>query len=160
MLVMVIDRHWTMAAVWALIGAAFAGVGIIHVPEAGFENFTTPVWEQCSTWTDCWDYAEQYMFFVAYLMLAGTFALIHFARMHADDETLLARVEDKETEECFKDWFADAALDTSHSPWRQLEKMEHDLAEGKPEPAAAAPDSEESELKADNMDDLEEEIDA
>lgn len=48
MIVFVIDRQWKKATIWAMIGAAFAAVGIIHVPVAGFENFTSPTWEQCT----------------------------------------------------------------------------------------------------------------
>jgi adenine/guanine/hypoxanthine permease len=48
MLVMVIDRRWKNATLWALIAAFLAGVGIIHVPVAGFESFSSPTWEQCT----------------------------------------------------------------------------------------------------------------
>jgi hypothetical protein len=113
MLVMVIDRHWSMAAVWAGIGAMFALFGIIHVPEAGFETFTSPVWEQCQSSDDCWEHGQQWKFFVAYLMLAGTFGLIELARRFGD-ETLLPRIEDEEAEQVFADWFAEAGTVRSH----------------------------------------------
>lgn len=147
MLVMVIDRHWTMASVWSLIGALFALFGIIHVPEAGFENFTSAVWEQCESYESCWEHGEQWMFFVAYLMLAVTFGVIHLMRQSGNDDSLLPKVEDDETEQGFKDWFADAHLDTSKRPWNQLEKMEAELAAGKQEP-----NSENSEIKEGSFD--------
>jgi hypothetical protein len=45
MLVQVIDRQWKLATIWALISAFFAVFGIIHVPEAGLENFAAPFCE-------------------------------------------------------------------------------------------------------------------
>ena len=45
MLVQVIDRQWKLATIWALISAFFAVFGIIHTPEAGFENFAAPFCE-------------------------------------------------------------------------------------------------------------------
>ena len=119
MLVMAIDRHWSLAAVWAMIGAAFALVGLIHVPEAGFDTFSEPVWEQCASTDDCWEYGEQWMFFVAYLMLAATFGLIGLARKYGGDSTLLPPVIDEESDQGFSDWFADAGVDTSKIHWKQ-----------------------------------------
>ena len=108
MLVMVIDRKWKLAMIWALIASLFAAVGIIHVPEAGFKNFSTPTWEQCVSYPDeCWEYAQQWMFFVAYLMLATTFGIIEVARRMGLDKTLLPELED-EAAHAFDDWFADA----------------------------------------------------
>jgi hypothetical protein len=42
-----LDRKWVLAGAWAMTGAAFAVFGIIHVPEAGVENFSDPTWDQC-----------------------------------------------------------------------------------------------------------------
>jgi hypothetical protein len=108
MLVMVIDRQWKKAAIWALIGAGFAMFGIIHVPEAGFESFSDPVWEQCVAYPgDCWEYAEQWMFMTSYLMLAATFGAIDVFRSSGLDKSLLPPIED-DTSAAFNDWFADA----------------------------------------------------
>ncbi|CAB9503591.1 Inherit from COG: Xanthine uracil vitamin C permease [Seminavis robusta] len=141
MLVKVIDRHWSMAAVWSLIGAGFALFGIIHVPEAGFNTFSEPTWEQCSTVTsctgeeelevctssvECWDHGEQWMFTVGYAMLAATFAILYFAQKYGNDPTLKPPIVDEETNQAFADWFADAAVDTTN----QLEKQESELAMG------------------------------
>jgi hypothetical protein len=110
LLVMVIDRQWKKATFWAMIGAFFSLFGIIHVPEAGFKSFSKPVWEQCVAYpNDCWDYAEQWMFFVSYLMLAGTFVLIEISRSTGFDSALLPPIEDTQDEE-FSDWFRDAAI--------------------------------------------------
>jgi hypothetical protein len=110
MLVMVIDRKWKHATFWAMVGAMFALFGIIHVPAAGFKNFGNPLWEQCVAYPgDCWDFAEQWMFFVAYLMLAGTYALIDISRSTGFDSYLLPAIEDDKSEE-FNDWFRDAAI--------------------------------------------------
>jgi AGZA family xanthine/uracil permease-like MFS transporter len=115
MIVMVIDRKWTKALIWALVGAAFSVFGIIHMPEAGFEFFSEPHWEYCSGPADssgvvatpsCWDQAEQWMFFVAYMMLAGTFSIIELAKRF--DETIQEEVDD-ESAHAFDDWFKDAA---------------------------------------------------
>lgn len=111
MLVMVIDRQWKTAAIWALVGAIFAVCGIIHVPEAGFENFSEPTWEQCDIEGYCWPFAEQWMFFVSYLMLFGTFGLIEVSRKFQCDPALLPPLED-ETTHAFHNWFEDAAVDT------------------------------------------------
>jgi hypothetical protein len=116
MIVKVIDRQWFMAVIWACIGAFFALFGIIHVPEAGFENFTSPTWEQCKTSEDCWEHAIQWHFFVAYLMLAGTFALLGAVQKWGNDKQMLPPVIDLETDEAFKDWFKDAADDPHPSP--------------------------------------------
>eukprot|EP00977_Amphora_coffeiformis_P025298 scaffold19220_cov180-Amphora_coffeaeformis.AAC.3 len=125
-LVMVIDRKWTMASVWALIGAGFALFGINHVPEAGFENFTDPVWEQCTSFDDCWDHAKQYAFFGSYLMLAATFALIELARKYSGDPTLLPPHEDENDDMGFSDWFAEAAIDTRETHWKDSVHGGHD----------------------------------
>jgi adenine/guanine/hypoxanthine permease len=110
MIVMVIDRRWKSATVWALIGACFALFGIIHVPAAGFKTFTEPTWEQCTIYpTECWDYAEQWMFMLAYVMLAATYALIETSRSTGFDKTLKAPIED-DTLHAFADWFADAGV--------------------------------------------------
>ena len=110
MLVMVIDRQWKKATFWAMVGAFFSLFGIIHVPEAGFSNFSQPVWEQCTVYPDaCWAFGEQWMFFVAYLMLAGTYVLIELSRATGFDSSLLPPIEDTAQEE-FSDWFRDAAI--------------------------------------------------
>lgn len=110
MLVMVIDRQWKKATFWAMVGAFFSVFGIIHAPEAGFKNFSQPVWEQCSVYPDsCWEFGEQWMFFVAYLMMGGTFLLIELSRATGFDTTLLPPIEDA-TQEEFSDWFRDAAV--------------------------------------------------
>jgi hypothetical protein len=125
-LVNVIDRKWKKAAVWSTVGAVFALFGIIHVPEAGFANFATPVWEQCvSSPGNCWEFAEQYMFFVAYLMLTGTFVLIDVARTMGLDDTLLPAIEDDDAVS-FGDWFANADKiiePSTHSPREEIKSM-------------------------------------
>jgi hypothetical protein len=83
--------------------------------EAGFETFSEPTWEQCTA-EGCWDFAEQWMFFVAYVMLAGTFALIEVSRRIGWDECLLEEIDDGTTH-AFNDWFADAdKIVESHTP--------------------------------------------
>ncbi len=110
MLVMVIDRQWKKATFWSLVGAFFSLFGIIHVPEAGFTSFSQPVWEQCSSFPDmCWAYGEQWMFFVSYLMMGGTFILIELSRATGFDSSLLPPIADTAQEE-FSDWFRDAAI--------------------------------------------------
>lgn len=111
MVVMVLDRKWVTATVWALVGAFFAVFGIIHVPQAGFQNFASPTWEQCpkldevTLTPECWDHAEQWMFFVAYLMLAAFFALIQIARRF--DKDMQEELDDPSAH-AFDDWFKDA----------------------------------------------------
>jgi AGZA family xanthine/uracil permease-like MFS transporter len=80
MLVNVLDRQWRLATIWALVAAVFAVFGIIHVPEAGFDNFHSPTWEQCFGPGNCWDFAEQWMFFVAYCCLAATFGILIYVQ--------------------------------------------------------------------------------
>ena len=110
MLVMVIDRQWKKATFWAMVGAFFSLFGIIHVPEAGFANFSSPVWEQCSIFPDtCWGFGQQWMFFVSYLMMGATFVLIELSRATGFDSSLLPPIEDSSQEE-FSDWFRDAAI--------------------------------------------------
>lgn len=113
MIVMVLDRKWVTATIWALISAFFAVVGIIHVPKAGFDEFSTPTYEQCYKATadaapECWDFAEQWMFFVAYLILAAHFAAIEVARRFLKDD-MLDDVIDDPSSHAFDDWFAHAA---------------------------------------------------
>ncbi len=114
MLVNVLDRQWKLATIWAIIASLFAVFGIIHVPEAGFSNFSSPFWEQCNPGSDglasCWDFAEQWMFFLSYLVLAGTFALIGV--MAKFDESMEAPIDD-ESRHAFDDWFKEANLDTT-----------------------------------------------
>jgi len=107
MVVNILDRQWRGAAIWAIVSSLFAIFGIIHVPEAGFDNFTSPFWEQCSGPDQCWDFAEQWMFAVAYLMLAGYFIIIFLsAKAGADlDEPI-----DDESRHAFDDWFKDAYM--------------------------------------------------
>jgi hypothetical protein len=155
MLVQVLNREWIKAAIWAIIGSAFAVVGIIHVPQAGFKNFSSPFWTQCIERADgtvqCWEYAEQWMFFVAYLMLAGTFGLVRVAQKF--DDTIEEPMVD-ESAHAFDDWFADAAKDTfaqhfkNSLTMKDLEKFSYtagdvDRKELEPE----EPDLEESEPK-------------
>lgn len=125
MLVMVIDRRWKSAGIWALVAAVFACCGIIHVPEAGFESFSQPTWEQCEAYPDnCWPFAEQWMFFVSYLMLFGTFALIELSRKYECDPSLLPPLFD-ETAHAFDDWFADAAIVVhmhTHAPNEEIDE--------------------------------------
>jgi AGZA family xanthine/uracil permease-like MFS transporter len=110
MIVMVLDRKWVMAGAWAMIGATFSVFGIMHVPEAGFDNFSDPTWDQCDLNAipvpTCWDHAEQWMFFVAYLMLAATFALIEVAKKF--DPTIKDEMDD-ESAHAFDNWFKDAS---------------------------------------------------
>jgi hypothetical protein len=119
MLVNVLDRQWKSATVWALVAVVFAVFGIIHVPEAGFENFTTPTIEQC--WNSaqpgaepivqCWEYGAQWMFVVAYIMLGATFVVLHVAAKY--DRTIAVPIDD-ESRHAFDDWFKDAACATDH----------------------------------------------
>jgi AGZA family xanthine/uracil permease-like MFS transporter len=113
MVVNVLDRQWKLAGIWALVATFFATFGIIHVPEAGFENFSDPTTEQCIQETAgirCWDYGQQWMFVVAYLTLTATFALIYLASNL--DESMADPIDD-ESRHAFDDWFKDAAKDTS-----------------------------------------------
>jgi hypothetical protein len=118
MLVMVIDRRWAHATFWAGLAAFFAVFGIIHVPEAGFENFNNPVWEQCKYDADasqlvCWEFAKQWMHFVGYVMLMATFAIIGLCRKYGIGlDVLLPEIEDQTTQEAFQDWFKDAAVES------------------------------------------------
>ena len=108
MLVMVIDRKWLRASYISTFGALLSAVGIIHVPEAGFKTFTQPTWNQCSAVTgECWEFAEQYMFMTAYLMLTVFYLLIEASRRFGIDKTLLPPIEDPATDD-FGDWFAEA----------------------------------------------------
>jgi hypothetical protein len=129
MLVMVIDRRWKTAAIWSLIAALFAVCGIIHVPEAGFENFSSPTWEQCVVYdTECWPFAEQWMFFVAYLMFFATFGLVEVVRKYELDGALLPPLED-ETTHAFNNWFENAAVDAhmhTRDPTEQVEEPLYD----------------------------------
>jgi hypothetical protein len=112
MIVMVLDRKWVAATVWALIGSFFALFGIIHVPQAGFEYFSSPTYEQC--WQPdggtptCWDFAEQWMFFVGYIILAAHFAIIEVARRYFSDESL-GDILDDPSAHAFDNWFVDAS---------------------------------------------------
>ena len=108
MLVMVIDRQWKKATIWALVAAFFALFGIIHVPVAGFDNFSSPTWEQCVSATECWDFGQQWQFFVAYCMLAGTFAILQGIRMFLPGIKLDPEIHDDSTE-AFSNWFEEAA---------------------------------------------------
>jgi len=108
MAVMMIDRKWKLATIWALVGAFFAAFGIIHMPEAGFDNFSTPFWEQCNASTlTCWEFGKQWMYMVAYVMLAATFALIELAR-RCGDKTMLPPIDDIHEKSLTSDWFAEA----------------------------------------------------
>jgi len=126
MVVMVLDRKWKVAAIWALIGSVFAVFGIIHVPQAGFDNFNSPTMEQCAcdgypveidnstTLTfcdldsvDCWDNATQLDYFGAYLMLAATFGLIEIAKKF--DDSIPEELDDPSAH-AFDDWFSNAGI--------------------------------------------------
>lgn len=108
-LVNVLDRQWKLATIWSIIASLFAVFGIIHVPQAGFSNFSEPFWEQCTA-SGCWDFAEQWMFFVSYLILAGTFMIIGFAAKY--DKTIEEPIDD-ESRHAFDDWFKEAKIDTT-----------------------------------------------
>jgi hypothetical protein len=104
MIVNVLDRQWATAATWAFVSSLFAVFGIIHVPQAGFSNFDSPFWEQC-TESGCWEFANQWMFFVAYLMLMATFLLLYILSYYDDK---MGEPIDDESRHAFDDWFADA----------------------------------------------------
>lgn len=105
MIVNVLDRQWKGAAIWAFVASLFSVFGIIHVPEAGFSNFDQPFWEQCTGPDLCWEFANQWMFFVAYLMLCATFLLILIGAKYDDH---IEDAIDDESRHAFDDWFADA----------------------------------------------------
>mmetsp|Transcript_3457 Transcript_3457/g.8222 ORF Transcript_3457/g.8222 Transcript_3457/m.8222 type:complete len:634 (+) Transcript_3457:154-2055(+) len=105
-----IDRQWKVAIIWSLIASLFAVFGIIHVPEAGFENINTPFPEQCwstdgGTTVECWEFAYQWMFCVAYVMLAATFGIIMFCSRY---DSHIEEPIDDESRHAFDDWFKDA----------------------------------------------------
>ena len=114
MIVMVIDRKWFSAIAWALVGAFFAAVGLIHVPEAGFKSFDSATSEQCdanrvgTNLDPCWEYAQQWMFMVAYFILAGMFGLIYLTKRFGLSDRIEDEIDD-ETAHAFDDWFRDAA---------------------------------------------------
>lgn len=166
MLVNVLDRQWKLSTYWAITAFFFALFGIIHVPEAGFDNFTSPTIEQCwntaplgeEVQVECWDFAIQWMFVVAYAMLAATFVIIHFVQRF--DSSIEDPIDD-ESRHAFDDWFKDAAVDTTYDG-----KV---IDESDPDPTAhagkensndeVAVDSEESEIVVDvDVDDVTKEI--
>lgn len=120
MVVMVLDRKWPEATLWAVFGAVLAVFGVIHMPQAGFKTFSEPLWEQCYGLDDngepeCWEDAQQWMFAVAYLILAVTFGFIMV--LSKFDDTIKSPVDD-ESAHAFDDWFKDAtkgAIDNSSS---------------------------------------------
>jgi len=103
-LVMVMDRRWMGAALWAVISSIFAVFGVIHQFSAGFKAWKTPTWEYCTA-DGCDIYAVEWMFFTAYLMLAGTFILLHFVAKV--DKTIEEPIID-ETANAFDNWFSNA----------------------------------------------------
>lgn len=120
MLVNVLDRQWKKAGIWAVIASLFAVTGIIHVPEAGFDNFTDPFWEQCSV-NGCWEFAEQWMFFLSYLILAATFAAVGVMAKY--DDTIPEPMDDPSAH-AFEDWFKEAKIDTSNKHVEKRMAME------------------------------------
>merc|ERR1712023_248396 len=102
--VMVMDRKWLGASLWAFIASIFAVFGVIHQFAAGFKAWKTPTFEYCSA-DGCWDYSVQWMYFTAYLMLAGTFVLLHFVAKV--DKTIEDPIID-ETANAFDNWFSNA----------------------------------------------------
>ena len=102
MLVMVVDRQWRKATFWAFTTAAFAAVGIIHVPVAGFKTFKDTIWQQCDSVTECWTDGNQWQYFVAYILLAGTFAIIDVFCTFVKSSTLDPPIEDESTIEIFQ----------------------------------------------------------
>lgn len=139
MIVMVLDRKWAQAVLWAFGGSLLAVCGVIHMPAAGFETFSDPLLEQCSGVDEsgepiCWEDAQQWMFFVAYLILAATFGLIHFAS--GFDDTIEPPFDD-ESAHAFDDWFRDAAKgaeDTSED--EDVKEIEEDSDEKEAEEEA------------------------
>ncbi|CAN0254410.1 unnamed protein product, partial [Ectocarpus fasciculatus] len=117
MLVHIIDRKWWQASVWAVISAGFTAVGIIHVPVAGFDDFTSTVGDLCTPVTDdlgvattatCWDHADQWHYMTAYLIMAVVFVAIEGLRRAGVgnlDEPILTEEAD-----AFKDWYGDESL--------------------------------------------------
>lgn len=112
----VLDRQWKIAIIWTGVAFILAIFGIIHVPEAGFESFSDATREQCEPPAVegdppvCWEFGEQWMFAVAYLMLAATFAILLVVSKY--DETIEEPIDD-ESRHAFDDWFKDAAVDTA-----------------------------------------------
>ncbi|KAG7343397.1 permease transmembrane protein [Nitzschia inconspicua] len=137
MIVNVLDRQWKGAAIWAFIASLFAVFGIIHVPQAGFSNFSDPFWEQCSSPDFCWEYANQWMFFVAYLMLAVTFLLVLVGSKYDDH---IEEPIDDESRHAFDDWFADAY---------KYKDEDGNICDSRHEVAIVAPGSAANEFKKD-----------
>jgi AGZA family xanthine/uracil permease-like MFS transporter len=124
MIVMVLDRKWIKAGIWAMVGAAFSVFGIMHVPEAGFKNWNSPTLEQCDLNAlpepSCWENAKQWQFFLSYIMLAATFGLIDLAKRF--DSSIKEEVDD-ESAHAFDDWFKDAALGSDTSSQEDEKKV-------------------------------------
>jgi AGZA family xanthine/uracil permease-like MFS transporter len=109
MIVNMIDRKWRLASIWTGIASLFALFGIIHAPEAGFDNFTENTFQEC--WTDpilgnvlCWDENEQWKYFVAYIILLGMCMLADAAQTFGFGDMLPPIVE--ESKDVFADWFS------------------------------------------------------
>jgi hypothetical protein len=140
MLVNVLDRQWKLATIWAIVASLFAVFGIIHVPEAGFSNFSDPFWEQCTA-SGCWEFGEQWMHFVSYLILAATFILIGFASKF--DDTFEEPIDD-ESRHAFDDWFKEAELDTTqHRAKRMSVANANQLSDDSKKKGDSGEDSEE-----------------
>jgi hypothetical protein len=105
-LVNVIDRQWKSASIWAIVASFFALFGIIHMPEAGVKNLDQSPWEHCFSPDYCWEFSLQWMYVVAYVMMAATFCIILFASKY--DSQIQDPIDD-ETRHAFDDWFKDAA---------------------------------------------------
>lgn len=112
-LVNVLDRQWKLASIWAIVAAVFAVFGIIHVPQAGFSSMTQAPWEHCLGEDACWEFAYQWMFVVAYCMMAATCAIIFFASGY--DSQLEDPIDD-ESRHAFDDWFKDAYKGSASDP--------------------------------------------
>jgi AGZA family xanthine/uracil permease-like MFS transporter len=105
-----IDRKWTQVALWCTVAAVFSCLGVIHVPEAGFANFTDSSWEQCDASTEeCWQHGEQWTFMTAYLMMGATSLVVNAAKRF--DPAIQDEIDDN-SRPPFHDWFDKAAVPT------------------------------------------------
>lgn len=141
--------------VWALVAAFFALFGIIHMPSAGFKSFAQPTMEQCDAATgQCWDNAEQWMYFTSYLMLAATFVLIWIAKRYGGDTTIEDVIDDKSSH-AFDDWFRNAAIDiTVHdtSPQGRIHDRMATRDEGEVDRIYEYPDKKKAQQPKDELD--------
>lgn len=146
-IVYTVDRRWIRTAIFCVIGAFFAGAGLIH-QDSAFENFMEGF--------QGIDNSSPFQFMMGYLSLAGVSLIYYFLQTtqgkqkeegeegYEDDHGYLPPIPEDEDESLFKTWWDPASTPLKDMPNNKMLNGEEPKKSGEEEMGSSEDDKKDS----------------